>query len=479
MTFRCLTLVVLLLTQQAMAAESAAPQLETSEGKVEYLTGADAAKAAPAEGEETEAPAGFQLQGRVQVDEKGAAAVRFSDGSRVLLGAGARARVGLTSEGAPALVVDQGDTRIQVPPAATTDADKKEGEKPKGVVRPFRFMVRTRSAVMGVRGTDFVVTQALQGAQSSVHTLEGVVTTAANPAALQAGQGAAIAAGQTVSATAQGLSAVTAFDKAAFIQELAARNPAMQAISRSLGAPTPPSAPSAPSGGAPSLPGGPGFGLPGSGGGSDETSDGGNKAATEEAAKQAAEAAKISAEEEQRAREHSKDLEAPQEQKKDEARCAFPCPKLFQFQFSIMNVKEAAFSTVQPEIGWTPQLQLAPGFLDLSLRPLVAYAPFHPDYGLGQGGSLLTVGIHLSMKLLTFCLEPGVEFMQRKLGSEAGTWQATPTIAAGIPLKLLVVDRLLVSVGFNHGLGPIPPQVPAAPPLETVVLKGTVVLKIF
>src|SRR5271167_3293958 len=93
----------------------------------------------------------------------GLAAVRiaYADGSQVLLPKGATAKLQKSE-----LDLEDGEVRTLVEPAA-------EGPGTTGGQPSHKFIIRTPTAVLGVRGTDFVV--ASRGTQTSVHTVDGVV----------------------------------------------------------------------------------------------------------------------------------------------------------------------------------------------------------------------------------------------------------------------------------------------------------------
>jgi hypothetical protein len=95
---------------------------------------------------------------------------------------------------------------------------KSKGEPPK---RP-RFLIRTRTATMGVRGTEFVMSFDAAGGGAQVHTLEGVVEVGRDETAVMSGQGTQVAEGRFVEATSSGLSPPQPFDKADFLKSLGA-----------------------------------------------------------------------------------------------------------------------------------------------------------------------------------------------------------------------------------------------------------------
>ena len=88
-----------------------------------------------------------------------------------------------------------------------------------------KFLVRTKAAVMGVRGTDFAVNTDADGAAAEVHTLEGQVDVAKDDKSLFSGKGMAVKADQFVKANRGAISVPKAFDRAGFLNALKGRQP--------------------------------------------------------------------------------------------------------------------------------------------------------------------------------------------------------------------------------------------------------------
>lgn len=89
---------------------------------------------------------------------------------------------------------------------------------PEGSSTKPKFIIRTKTAVLGVRGTDFVM--ALDAAQGTaeVHTLEGSVEVARNEASLLTGKGTVVSDGQFVQAAKTGITSPGSFDKKVFLE---------------------------------------------------------------------------------------------------------------------------------------------------------------------------------------------------------------------------------------------------------------------
>ena len=105
-------------------------------------------------------------------------------------------------------------------PTGSLSNGRVRGEVQKGgVLRgQIRFMIRTKTATMGVRGTDFVATFSKLADLAQFNTLEGTVEVAPSESALVSGQSVPLPAGKTVTATPEGISQVRAFEPKEFIK---------------------------------------------------------------------------------------------------------------------------------------------------------------------------------------------------------------------------------------------------------------------
>jgi hypothetical protein len=130
-----------------------------------------------------------------QTGTSGTARISFHEGSEVLVGQDtivtigeqyATATPGTSPVMVPEVKVEKGEVRAMV------NRESDIQTRPKASW--FRFFVRTPSAVLGVRGTDFVVS--VDSPQNmEVHTLSGEVDAAADPRALRSFQAMAVPAG--------------------------------------------------------------------------------------------------------------------------------------------------------------------------------------------------------------------------------------------------------------------------------------------
>ncbi|HTL10923.1 MAG TPA: FecR family protein [Bdellovibrionota bacterium] len=90
-----------------------------------------------------------------------------------------------------------------------------------------RLYIRTRSAVLGVRGTDFVVEVDGSGQLAEVHTFEGQVEVAKDLATLRSGQFTPVAGDKYIRADASGISKPSAFDPSVLLDELKGNRPGL------------------------------------------------------------------------------------------------------------------------------------------------------------------------------------------------------------------------------------------------------------
>jgi hypothetical protein len=137
------------------------------------------------------------------------ALVKFQDGSELELSEKTRMR--LVASDAARFTVELTHGRVR----GRFKKIKEDLQKKKKDTKP-RFLLRTKAAVLGVRGTEFVAS-ALANTEAQFHTIEGTVEVAKSSEALLAGEAAQVPAGQFVAATeAAGVSAPQAFDVAQF-----------------------------------------------------------------------------------------------------------------------------------------------------------------------------------------------------------------------------------------------------------------------
>ncbi len=96
---------------------------------------------------------------------------------------------------------------------------KKENPNAKSI----RYFVRTRSAVMGVRGTEFVIDQARGKADAEFRTLEGTIEVGKTDTDIAEGRAVAVHENEMVRSSASGISKPMPFDRESYLNKLEAR----------------------------------------------------------------------------------------------------------------------------------------------------------------------------------------------------------------------------------------------------------------
>lgn len=134
--------------------------------------------------------------------------VKFQDGSEMTLRKLTQWIVDSTYPGQVSSELVSGKARATVPPAP-------KGAPAKG---PHRFIVRTKSIVMGVRGTDFFVESRPDSGKVSIHTIEGTVEAAAKPEELTSNPPFRLEAGRALHADADGSGKITEFDRTQYLR---------------------------------------------------------------------------------------------------------------------------------------------------------------------------------------------------------------------------------------------------------------------
>lgn len=136
--------------------------------------------------------------------------VLFPDDSRLIIHADAEVKVEEWTGSLQAARLRSGQIRASVPP-------KKRPETGKGRVR---FLVRTKAAVLGVRGTEFVMDYDSVLESLKVHALSGSVEVARDEDELFADQGIQVGAGQGLEASSKGIGTPMPFDPIKFAATL-------------------------------------------------------------------------------------------------------------------------------------------------------------------------------------------------------------------------------------------------------------------
>jgi hypothetical protein len=148
---------------------------------------------------------------RIRTDAKTKVTLSYPDGSLLVIYPNSDLEIEKPKDGVQSNQLRGGDVQgsiEKVPPP-------KDGSQTK-----VKFIIRTKTAVMGVRGTEFVVGYNAVSGLSSFHTLTGTVEVASSPAQLLGGSGVAVSGGQFVSATETGISAIQPFNTSTFLAAL-------------------------------------------------------------------------------------------------------------------------------------------------------------------------------------------------------------------------------------------------------------------
>lgn len=201
----------LLQTSVAHGIESHHARIETVEGAKTVLLQHDLALREASPGEEIE------IGERVRTDDKTTVTISYEDGSHLTILPNTDLEIEEPKNKVQSNQLRSGTVKgsIEKAKSSATEMGQPSG-KP-----PIKFVIRTRTAVMGVRGTEFVAGFNAASGMAQFNTLEGTVEVASSPAQLMGGTGVAVQSGQFVSATAEsGLSAVTSFDRGSFLGNL-------------------------------------------------------------------------------------------------------------------------------------------------------------------------------------------------------------------------------------------------------------------
>jgi hypothetical protein len=132
----------------------------------------------------------------IRTTKRSAAKLRYPDGSVVLVGRDTKFAIQPKGQGETQYnQLDWGQVRAQVTPEKP-DPKAKPGTE---IKKPPRFVIRTKTAVMGVRGTDFVAGFDPGTAQSSLHTITGTVDIASDESRVMSWQGTPVSASHSAS----------------------------------------------------------------------------------------------------------------------------------------------------------------------------------------------------------------------------------------------------------------------------------------
>jgi hypothetical protein len=120
-------------------------------------------------------------------------------------------------EGDLRAVVDAGGSNYESAPAPTASGS------PAAELRPHKFLIRTATAVMGVRGTDFIVST--QGGRPSLNTLSGTVEYADDVKSFQGSGMISVGAGHVL-----GKDSAKEFEADSFVKEFNKKHPQVETL---------------------------------------------------------------------------------------------------------------------------------------------------------------------------------------------------------------------------------------------------------
>lgn len=150
----------------------------------------------------------IQYNSRLQTGPASSAVIRYPDGSKAVVSVGSDFTIEDYIKGTQWNRLKKGRVRglITKPPVSLTSS------KP-------RFLIRTKAAVLGVRGTDFVMTVHPETNATQVHTLEGSVNVAKDQVGVLGGEGTSVTEGKFVETSSSGISSPQTFNKEQFLKE--------------------------------------------------------------------------------------------------------------------------------------------------------------------------------------------------------------------------------------------------------------------
>ena len=197
-----------------LAWGSAGPVIESAEGeRVVTIRAADGTARVGTVGSTVE------FGDTVKTGPRTSVKVRYPDGSKLLIAPSTEMLVGQGSARSYEYELTRGRVRGLI---------QKQSENKK------QFYFKTKAAVMGVRGTDFVMEAAGAAAKAptEVHTLQGVVEVAEDMELLESGQGVRIGAGESIGADTSRLGEVQQFNRDTFLGNMKSSDAGFFALSQ-------------------------------------------------------------------------------------------------------------------------------------------------------------------------------------------------------------------------------------------------------
>ena len=136
----------------------------------------------------------------------------FPDGSRLILSHDSELEIDSPINGAHSSQLIDGTLQAVIEKAPAKKANHK-------------FYIRTSTAVMGVRGTEFIVDHSVGNSELQVHTMEGQVDVAKDLKSLRAGQGVPLKSGEAITSNRQGLAAKSSFNIKEYREQIKKQHP--------------------------------------------------------------------------------------------------------------------------------------------------------------------------------------------------------------------------------------------------------------
>lgn len=172
----------------------------------------------------------------VKTGPQASAKIIFPDGSRLFIARDTEIQIAAPTGGVQWAELKSGEVRGVVrksgaigagTPAALAASNVSVGTTAArgGKAPPPKFAIRTRSAVMGVRGTDFVFKSEEGSPKTELHTLEGAVDIAPDERTLLDGRGVRVEHGQFVDSDNGKIAVPQAFDRERYVELMRERQP--------------------------------------------------------------------------------------------------------------------------------------------------------------------------------------------------------------------------------------------------------------
>ncbi len=168
---------------------------------------------------EISAGAEIETGERIKTGSTTSATIRYPDGSKIVVATQSEYKVEEKTEGIQWNQLKAGSVR-----GIITKTTIPASTKP-------RFIIRNKAAVLGVRGTDFIMGLSQGGMSSQVHTLEGSVEVAKDEISLLSSNGTVVNEGNFVEVSPKtGVSIPQSFDKAEFLKSFNSQHSAPKSI---------------------------------------------------------------------------------------------------------------------------------------------------------------------------------------------------------------------------------------------------------